>query len=253
MAGFDHEFSIGALFEADCDAFMLGHIHRAQHWEREGRVVAYAGSIGRFHYGEIGIKGYLQWQVAPGHAVATQVQTPARETVCIDFDGPPDMEKLANVAADAEDKFVRIRWSINEEHRQLVDRDAILALFGKSAEVKCEARVMPAVCSRADGISRMSSLPEKLTKWGELTSVEVAPLVERLAVLQAADPQSIADSVLAQLREASAPAAPSEVVAPQSLLSEMEEAAASPVVAQPEPSPATTQPALDWLTDDLFA
>jgi len=252
MAGFDHEFSIGALFEADCDAFMLGHIHRAQQWEREGRVVAYAGSIGRFHYGEIGSKGYLQWQVAPGHAVATQVQTPARETVCIDFDGPPDMEMLAKSAAEAEDKFVRIRWSINEEHRQLVDREAILALFSKSAEVKCEARVSPAVRSRADGISRMSSLPEKLAKWGELTNVDIAPLVERLAVLQADDPQSIADSVLAQLREANVPVARTEVIAPQESLREME-GDIPPLVAKPEQSQVSTQPALDWLADDLFA
>lgn len=40
MAGFDHEFTIGALFDAECDGFMLGHIHRAQQWHREGRLVA---------------------------------------------------------------------------------------------------------------------------------------------------------------------------------------------------------------------
>src|SRR5258708_19641994 len=59
MAGFDHEFSLTALFEAECDGFMLGHIHKAQQWERDGRLVAYPGSIGRFHYGEEGDKGYL--------------------------------------------------------------------------------------------------------------------------------------------------------------------------------------------------
>ncbi len=59
MAGFDYGFSLGALFDAECDVFMLGHIHKAQQWERAGRVIAYSGSIGRFHYGEEGDKGYL--------------------------------------------------------------------------------------------------------------------------------------------------------------------------------------------------
>jgi exonuclease SbcD len=60
--------------------------------------------------------------------VAIPVKTPASETVCIDFDGPPDMAKLAEMAADAAHKFVRVRWTVNEEHRQLVDREAIEAL-----------------------------------------------------------------------------------------------------------------------------
>ncbi|SDD58850.1 exonuclease SbcD [Cupriavidus sp. YR651] len=261
MAGFDHEFSIGALFGADCDAFMLGHIHRAQQWEREGRVVAYPGSIGRFHYGEIGAKGYLQWQVATGHAVASQVETPARETVCVDFDGPPDMERLAALATESSDKFVRIRWTLNEEHRQLVDRDAILALFGKSAEVKIEARVLPAVRSRADGISRAASLPEKLSRWGELAGVEADPLIERLAMLDSVDAQSIADGVLQQLREATPVqvAVPAGEAAPaSSFFSTMDdEAPSAPMaIADAEPlaaPPEADAPKMDWLTDDLFA
>jgi hypothetical protein len=37
MAGFDHEFTSGVLFSTRAQAFMLGHIHRHQHWEQEGR------------------------------------------------------------------------------------------------------------------------------------------------------------------------------------------------------------------------
>ncbi|WP_316157427.1 metallophosphatase family protein [Cupriavidus sp. BIC8F] len=250
MAGFDHEFTIGALFEAECDAFMLGHIHRAQQWEREGRVVAYAGSIGRFHYGEIGEKGYLQWQVIPGHATASLVATPARETVCVDFDGLPDMARLADIAMEAGDKFVRIRWTVNEEHRQLVDRDAVLALFGKSAEVKIEARVLPAVRSRAEGISRAASLPEKLSRWGELTGVDTAPLVDRLTMLETLDAQSIADGVLAQLREAGAEAPPRAEVTPSGV--ERSEPSPDPVAFLAS-APLGDQSSMDWLTDDLFA
>lgn len=240
MAGFDHEFTIGALFAAQCDAFMLGHIHRCQQWEREGRVVAYPGSIGRFHYGEEGDKSYLQWSVAPGNAVATPVVTPARETVCIDFNGPPDMDQLALAAATADDKFFRIRWTIDEEHRQLVDRDAICALFGAAAELKLEGRVLPAVRSRAEGISRAATLAEKVERWGELAAVDTSRLVEYLPVLESLDAQAIVDLELAELADAVVPAG--SVLPPPAV----------PAVTPPAPAPATA-PVLDWLTDDLFA
>jgi len=267
MAGLDHEFTIGALFDANCDAFMLGHIHRAQQWEREGRVVAYPGSIGRFHYGEIGAKGYLQWRVAPGEATASQVQTPASETVCIDFDGPPDMAKLAELAADAAHKFVRVRWTVNEEHRQLVDRDAIEALFGASAEVKLEARVLPAVRSRAEGISRAATLSEKLGRWCQLTGTDASPLLDSLSMLENLDAQAIADQVLAGLAEMHVPAG-QEVLAVESAALpfiaklgelELDEAVsapdATPAVSVTEPAPpiATAATPMNWLTDDLFA
>lgn len=267
MAGFDHEFTIGALFDADCDAFMLGHIHRAQQWAQGGRVVAYPGSIGRFHYGEIGEKGYLRWQIAPGRVEASLVATPARQTVCIDFDGPPDMAKLTEMATDAADKFVRIRWTINEEHRQLVDREAITALFGASAEVKLEARVLPAVRSRAEGISRAATLPEKLGRWCELTGVEANPLMDCLSMLETLDAQSIADRVLANLSADPVPPAP-DVFPPEPVLPpvlaalvgmELEDEVrtsvppTSKMETDAKSASLPTAPAMDWLTDDLFA
>nr|WP_231906832.1 metallophosphatase family protein [Cupriavidus sp. D384] len=267
MAGLDQEFTIGALFDANCDGFMLGHIHRAQQWEREGRVVAYPGSIGRFHYGEIGAKGYLQWQVSPGQAVATQVKTPASETVCIDFDGPPDMAKLAEMATDAAHKYVRVRWTVNEEHRQLVDRDAIEALFGASAEVKLEARVLPAVRSRAEGISRAATLSEKLGRWCELTGTDANPLLDSLSMLQNLDAQVIADQVLAGLAEMPVPATQEVNAVKAAALPfiaklrelELDEAVsapdATPAVSVTEPAPpiSTAVTPMNWLTDDLFA
>jgi exonuclease SbcD len=199
MAGFDHEFSLGGLFEAECDAFMLGHIHKHQQWERGGRVVAYPGSIGRFHYGEEGAKGYLLWNVEVGDARAELIETPSRETLSIDFDGPPDMERLAEIAATSTDKFVRVRWQVDEEHRQSVDRDAIAALFAGSAELKIEARILPVVRSRAQGISLEATVDRKIERWCELTDVEAAPLLERFQMLEANDADAIAARVLAQL------------------------------------------------------
>jgi exonuclease SbcD len=265
MAGFDHEFSLGSLFEAECDAFMLGHIHKAQQWERAGRVVAYPGSIGRFHYGEEGDKGFLIWDVQVGNARADLIVTPSRQTVCIDFDGPPDMQRLAELAADATDKFVRVRWQVDEEHRQSVDRDAIAALFADAAELKVEARILPVVRSRAQGISLETSVERKLERWCEHTDLDVAPVLERFQLLETGDAEAIAAGVLARLAEPNDPAEAAEVAdaagdalfaSPSTpepgFIAEDDE----PVLPMPDAtveivdsSPATQ---LSWLDDDLF-
>ncbi|MCK7502603.1 MAG: metallophosphatase family protein [Comamonadaceae bacterium] len=127
MAGFDHEFTTGALFAAGASAFLLGHIHRHQAWECDARVIAYAGSIGRLHYGEEGEKGFLVWEVGHAHARFTLVPTPARRTVELSFEGMPDLDTLRAQAAtlDLEGAFVRVRWTVPEEDRHQIDRAAI--------------------------------------------------------------------------------------------------------------------------------
>lgn len=251
MAGFDHEFSIGALFEASCDAFMLGHIHKTQQWTREGRTVAYPGSIGRFHYGETGDKGYLLWDIEPGRADASLVVTPSREMVSIEFDRPPDMERLAEVAARSADGFIRVRWQVDEEHRQLVDRDAIRALFGAAADLKLEPRIVPVVRSRAQGISLETTVQAKLHRWCELATVEAAPVLDRLQLLESADADAIAASVLAGIDGTAALEALADTPAygactVQTLLSD------SVPCLDPVGAGASST-ALSWLEDDLFA
>src|SRR5690606_17302718 len=123
MAGFDHEFTTGALFDAQAQAFLLGHIHRHQAWERAGvdgrQRVAYAGSIGRFHYGEEGDKGWLLWEVDADGADFDLRPTPARRTLDVCFDGKPDLDALRQRLAEQNvaGVFVRVRWNVAEEDR----------------------------------------------------------------------------------------------------------------------------------------
>jgi exonuclease SbcD len=250
MAGFDHEFSIGALFDAECDAFMLGHIHKHQQWERAGRVVAYPGSIGRFHYGEEGDKGYLLWDVSAGEARADLIATPARETVCIDFDGPPDMARLAEIAASSTDKFVRVRWQVDEEHRQSVDREAIAALFSGASELKVEARILPVTRSRAQGISLEATVDRKLERWCELTELESAPLLERFQLLEANDAESIATEILSRIDTLAMPAADN----PPALTAMADSQPADDALPVPDATVETVRSSpASWLEDDLFA
>nr|WP_185496858.1 metallophosphatase family protein [Paraburkholderia bannensis] len=246
MAGFDHEFSLSALFDAQCSAFLLGHIHKHQAWESGGRRIAYPGSIGRFHYGEQGEKGYLLWEVDTHSASAGLVPTPSRRMLCVDFDGPPDMERLAALAADSGDAFVRIRWQIDEEHRQSVDRAAIEAMFAHAPGVKIEPRILPVVRSRAQGISLETSVDAKLARWCELTDVASSPLLERLQMLETADAAAIAGAVLAGLDG-------QPIAAPLSLVVGATVDVGEPLPVEQPSTPTTVESGTDWLEGDLFA
>ena len=212
MAGFDHEFTTGALFGAEAQAFMLGHIHRHQSWVADGAAgrqrIAYPGSIGRFHYGEEGDKGFLLWEVGPATVHCSLQTTPARRTLDIVFEGKPDLEALRSVVEQQQvaGAFVRVRWVVAEEDRHEADRAAIQRLLAAAAEVKLEGRIVPVIRSRAQGISRLASLDDKVRAWAVTTGVNPVPLLACLAKSAAAMPQDIVDQALQLDRAASTPA-----------------------------------------------
>lgn len=205
MAGFDHEFTTGSLFGAGAQALMLGNIHRHQSWEATGPVglqcIAYPGSIGRFHYGEQGEKGFPLWEVESDVARCTMEPTPARRTIDNVFEGKPDLDALQAAIADQEvaGAFVRVRWTMPEEDRHEVDRTAIVRLLAGAAESKLEGRIVPVVRTHAAGISQLADLADeralradkepvartllsKVTPW----SVMIAPCPPAVACLQSA-------------------------------------------------------------------
>ncbi len=204
MAGFDHEFTSGSLFGAAAQAFLLGHIHKHQSWEQDGRLIAYAGSIGRLHYGEEGAKGFLIWDVDADSARFQLIATPAKRTVEISFDGPPKLEELQQVARtnDVTGAFVRVRWTMPDEDRHEVDRSAILGIFGAAAEVKLEGRVIPVVRTRAAGISQEASIAAKIAVWASLAEAKAEPLLACLEALQTHAPEEIALTLLERPMEA---------------------------------------------------
>lgn len=202
MAGFDHEFTTGSLFAADAQAFLLGHIHRHQSWQVDGaagrQCIAYPGSIGRFHHGEEGAKGFLLWDVDADGAQFTLEPTPARRTIDIVFDGKPDLDALREATArqDIAGAFVRVRWTVAEEDRHEVDRAAIQRLLEGAAQAKLEGRIVPVMRTRAAGISRLGSLEDKVHIWAQATQADATHLLACLARLAAAPPDEIAERVL---------------------------------------------------------
>lgn len=196
MASLDHEFTTGTLFGAEAPAVMLGHIHAHQVWERDGQVIAYAGSIGRFHYGEEGDKGMLVWQVSAHRASAVLEPTPARRTLEVRFAGAPDLDELRAIASEAQGAYVKVSWEIGEEERATVDRDAIQAALAGAAEIKLEGRIIPVVRTRAEGISAVISLDAKLEKWADVVGTDPMPLQGALAELAFKTPEEIAAEIL---------------------------------------------------------
>lgn len=212
MAGFDHEFTTGTLFGAEAQAFLLGHIHRHQVWQSAGpagrQCVGYPGSIGRFHYGEDGDKGFLLWQVDADGADCTLHPTPARRTVDICFEGKPVLDALRVAVAQqgVAGAFIRVRWTIAEEDRHEVDRAAILLQLAGAAEIKLEGRIVPVVRTRAAGIAKAYSLAEKVRAWAEVTACRPEPLLGCLEALSGEPPEAIAASVLGQPKRTSSAA-----------------------------------------------
>ena len=202
MAGFDHEFTTGALFAAEAQAFMLGHIHRHQSWAAEGaaggQCIAYAGSISRFHYGEEGEKGFLLWEVDADQARYRLEPTPARRTIDIVFDGKPDLEALRATVAqqDVAGAFVRVRWTVADEDRHEVDRAAIERLLAGATETKLEGRIVPVVRTRAAGISQLANLADKVRVWAQVTEARADPLLACLQALSSQAPEAIVEGVL---------------------------------------------------------
>lgn len=198
MAGADHEFTLGALFSAEASAFMLGHIHKHQLWTLNQRCVAYAGSAGRLHYGEEGDKGFLIWDITADRARPELRVAPARRTYELTFDGPPDMASLTEFAQanDLKDAWVRVRWQVLEEERDLVDRERIADLLADAADLKLEGRIQPILRARAAGISREHSLTRQVEHWASLVGIKAQDVVSCLEALRQERPEHIAARVL---------------------------------------------------------
>lgn len=198
MAGADHEFTSGALFSAEATAVMLGHIHKHQAWGNAGRQIAYAGSIGRLHYGEEGDKGFLLWDVGADHANLSLIPTPARRTLDISFDGPPDMIQLSQFIQEHEldNTWVRVRWQVLEEDRTQVDRAGIEQLLGGAAGIKLEGRVLPITRARAAGIARERTVSRQIERWAEMTGIDAREALSCLELLEHRSPEDIAVGIL---------------------------------------------------------
>ncbi len=195
MAGLDHEFTLGALYAAKANAVMLGHIHKQQIWEREfqnlSQKIAYAGSAGRFHFGEIGDKYYLLWDVTANAVSITPVITPSCTMIDLVFTGVPDLDELTQAAQSCRGAFVRVQYQVDFEHAKNVDRAAIKQILSDAAHVKIEGMVLPVERQRAAGISRIPNFHDRFLRWCEITDSSSDGLIDRLSLLETYEAEEI--------------------------------------------------------------
>jgi exonuclease SbcD len=194
----DHEFTTEQLAGAECDAVMLGHIHKHQFWNEEspsGRpvMIAYSGSLTRLTYGQRDAPGFLLWDVEPGETSFEFIDVPCPDIIHIEYPGPPDMTDLARHAYEIQpDDLVRIRWTVDSEHAHEIDRTAIAKLF-EHVDLKLEGSINPVQSVRAEKINLAPSLAEKIEQWLETTGDRdrVTELIERSEILTSFDEDEI--------------------------------------------------------------
>ena len=87
-------------------------------------------------------------------------------------------------SGECDGAYVRVRWSIDEEHRNSVDPAAMREALHMACEVKLEGRINPVQRTRAEGLTRKESLSDKLAMWGEVTETGTDELLGRLQDLQ---------------------------------------------------------------------
>jgi exonuclease SbcD len=224
--GEDLEFGLEDLAAARVDYVALGHVHEAQCWgitddgTAAGRLatrVCYSGSPGRLNFGETGPKGFFTAELA-GAAPPTADgllfhATPARRFVFgegqwTEEDGAHGVLAALDDLLGSEElpgADVRFRFDVPEEHVHVLDpaelRERLLAAGAREAKV--ERTIVPKVRVRAEGISRLTTLPEKVARWGETVEQAipegVLTLAGRIAGLEA---EEIAAEALARVERA---------------------------------------------------
>ena len=183
--GEDLEFGLSDLHAAKASAVLLGHVHKHQVFPGN---VAYPGSPGRLNFGEQEDKGFLVWD-CEGQAVLDMrfLPLPARRFCfgAVEWDGSAEtiLAEARRVAADCSGADVRFRYSIPEEERLSIDRFALESLFlGAGANrAKIEMNVIPKQRTRAEGISKLETLPDKVLSWGTVVGEEIPADVLLLA------------------------------------------------------------------------
>lgn len=168
LVGCDMELGLEDLALVGADAYALGHVHKGQRWEVDGRPVVYPGSPRRTAFGELEPKGYtlLEWDES-GSVRDTFVEAPA--TPMIHLEGRwLDGQLVGLEHPSLRGAEVRLRYSVPRDHREAAAaqarawRDRILEY---ATYCKVEEVVIAEARARAPEIARAVTLADKLTAY----------------------------------------------------------------------------------------
>lgn len=184
--GEDLEYGVNDLQAAKCDYVALGHVHKFQSFPGN---ICYSGSPGRLNFGEQEEKGFLMVEF-DGQAVK-EIKfhpTPARRfgLYAMEWaDGGRDkiMAELAKAETECAGADVRFRYSIPEENKHEVDRAEIERRIMAAGARRCKVEpiTIPKIRQRAANISKITTIPGKVTVWGETVGEEIPEGVLKIA------------------------------------------------------------------------
>lgn len=184
MVGRELELTAGDLRLAKADLVCLGHIHKMQSWGE----IFYCGSITRLNHGEANDeKGYFIHEFIGKSLSSRFIETPARVMRTRKTATIPTEEDMADVEAG---EYVRLIFEVSDDDIAKIDEQAIInaALAKGTAEVKIEKIIISKSTTRAEGISKLKNVEEKLKRWAELTGVTLNDdILAKLAELETID------------------------------------------------------------------
>ncbi len=187
MVGRDIELGAGDLRMAFADLVCLGHIHKVQSWGE----IFYSGSLTRLNFGEEEAKGFWIHELSGNNLTSSRfIETPARKMITVDLDNESTETELANIPEGA---CVRIKYQTTEDKVHTFDELSLKEnlLNAGASEIKIEKTVIPVERVRAEGVSKLNSVEEKLRKWAETTGIEITgSVIEKMHLLEQEDHES---------------------------------------------------------------
>lgn len=207
--GEELEFSLNDLAQMDCDYIGMGHIHKMQIFRLpSGGIAAYSGSIGRLNYGEIEEKGFLMPEFEGQKVKEVKFhKTPARKFALhsVDWDEggiETIMAEVEKCLADCKGADVRFRYTIPEEEKHSIRKEELekKILEAGARRVKIEPSIIPKNRTRAAGISKLNTLPEKLKMWGKSVGEQIPQdVLEIASTIEGKDVEELIREVLARI------------------------------------------------------
>jgi exonuclease SbcD len=190
LVGCDLEIGLDDLGLAQAHFVALGHIHKGQDWNANGRPVVYPGSPRRTAFGEAEDKGYVVVSISEdGAATWERVIVPATAMLLLEDEWTDGAWQVGwhglGAAPQPAGAEVRLRYTVAAEDRDAARRavagvrDDLLAKGAIS--VKVEEEVRATVRARAPEVAAATTLAGKLEAlWRSRNDV---PPTERAARL----------------------------------------------------------------------
>lgn len=181
LIGRDIEISVDQLAMAEADLICLGHIHKAQIFERVKAF--YSGSIYRKNYGETEYKGfYLHEFDDEGLGLSHFIKTPTRKLLTIREDATikdVDVIERTVLSYDPEElknAFLKVELKVWQDEASRINQAELERFFLESGAQRADISLIriPRETVRASRVLQVETLREKILAMAEIRMEQVS-------------------------------------------------------------------------------